>query len=213
MQSKGAKCKKYARNMITNFFLILSLLFFFSKNYNQKIINGEYFHICQYVKYFVESLRNLNIELRFYVDGPQISKDKFGEWTRRYRTQKNRQIKLIEANHNERFDNISSEDYIRPMCTDIAIIRTLKSLNCEMVYCVGESDSVLAKGVKDESVNVIGIFSRDSDFSIYKDMPYIVRDWFDRNFDLNFETLNLPTEITFGILHSNSLAKNFDVIS
>ncbi|MES1903222.1 MAG: 3'-5' RNA helicase ythdc2, partial [Paramarteilia canceri] len=149
----------------------------------------------------------MNLEMHFFIDGPQLTQQLNPEWKIRYTKNVCRQEEIVTAICFAENNHISDEGLIRPALIEQAILENLRSLSVGITYCSKEADGQIAKFVQDNKQIVLSVLSRDSDFLIFEEIPYTPWELFDIYHNLSFSDQAGVNEITLGRFNSSRLCK------
>ena len=199
--------------ILSNFFSRLSKC---SQNPYLKLLGGEYGALDAFVSKVISDLRQLGLELIFFIDGGKGSsrqaRSKFHEWKNRHFNDLKRLSVLMDAaKYSENVCQIPKDTWTRPVLLEVQVLHTLRRCNCEIVQVSsGEADFVLYEALQSRP-KAYAILSNDSDFCIFENCTFIPIDLFDINHDIFDESPDdwlpkAPHRLMCGTIASENLA-------
>ena len=134
------------------------------------LYGGNYQLYGKRVQLFVRTFRQLGIDLVFFVDGPLGINEaelqaKLPEQKKRY--QLCLQRIATEAEICEQKKDSTSLVWDTPQLASTQVLMTLRDAGAQIIICQGEADMEIAQYARSH-VEVLGILSNDTDFSIMK---------------------------------------------
>ena len=149
------------------------------------LIGAEYEDFNNYLERFVETFRSLNISLVFCIDGTfHEHESNLKKWESSFRknvSQNRSWLRVLEEIEDGTSTLYKSQNTpkIFNVFLEVQYLETLRQLGCELIQpAFGEAEALLVKELQ-RRPKAIGIFSNDSDCSIFENSKFIPFDLFD----------------------------------
>ena len=180
------------------------------------IYGGDVIEYEQRFVAFVNALRHLGIEPIFFVDGARGS-NKTG-FDAKLSTHRGRHLgkmfRVLHCNLVSNYDPIEvletySMWFPQPLVI-LHIMMALKSEGVELVHCIGEADSYLAKCAQSGQEDICGILTNDTDMVVMRSCEVFLCQFFDRELKLGLRSVNFnstPSDVVCEKLTPHRLAE------
>ena len=199
------KTKGKAAKLLCDFFSILFWLLseFHEAKIKRKdyqpysyIYGGDVIEYEQRFVAFVNALRHLGIEPIFFVDGARGSNET--GFRAKLSTHRGRHLgkmsRVVHCNQVSKYDPIEELEtysmwFPQPL-VPLHIMMALKSKGFELVHCIGEADSYLAKHAQSGEEDICGILTNDTDLVMMRSCEVFLCQFFDRELNLGIRSVN-----------------------
>ena len=184
------------------------------------IYGGDVVEYEQRFVAFVNALRHLGIEPIFFVDGARGSnktgfKAKLSTHRGRHLGKMNR---VIHCNQISRYDPTEELEtysmWIPQPLVPLHIMMVLKLKGVELVHCIGEADSYLAKYAQSGQEDICGILTNDTDMVMMRTCEVYLCQFFDRELKLGLRSVDFnctPSDVICEKLTPRRLAEVLEI--
>jgi hypothetical protein len=179
------------------------------------IYGGDVVEYEQRFLAFVNALRHLGIEPIFFVDGARGSNE-IG-FKAKLSTHRGRHLgkmaRVVHCNQVAKYDPTEELEtysmWIPQPLVILHIMMTLKSEGVELVHCIGEADSYLAKRAQSGEEDICGILTNDTDLVVMRSCEVFLCQFFDRELKLGLRSVDFnstPSDVVCEKLTPRRLA-------
>ena len=180
------------------------------------VYGGDVIEYEQRFVAFVNALRHLGIEPIFFVDGARGSNET--GFNAKLNTHRGRHLgkmsRVVHCNQVSKYDPTEELEtysmWLPQPLVPLHIMMALKSEGVELIHCIGEADSYLAKRAQSGEEDICGILTNDTDLVVMRSCEVFLCQFFDRELTLGLRSVDFnstPSDVVCEKLTPRRLAE------